>query len=96
MSFFVTAVRSRSVSFRRVSRLGFPDMINRSVPGYATVVGMTGTLAAQHARPGSKIYDLGCSWGASLLSVAREATCEDCQLVGVDNSAAMISQASAH
>ena len=30
----------------------FPDMINRSVPGYATVVGMTGTLAAQHARPG--------------------------------------------
>ena len=74
----------------------FPDMINRSVPGYATVVGMTGTLAAQHARSGSKIYDLGCSWGASLLSVAREATCEGCQLVGVDNSEAMISQASAH
>ena len=54
----------------------FPDMINRSVPGYATVVGMTGTLAAQHARPGSRIYDLGCSWGASLLSVAREPACE--------------------
>ena len=71
-------------------------MINRSVPGYSTVVGMTGTLAAQHARPGSTIYDLGCSWGASLLSVAREAACERCQLVGVDNSEAMISQASAH
>ncbi len=74
----------------------FPDMINRSVPGYATVVGMTGTLAAQHARPGSKIYDLGCSWGASLLSVAREATCDQCQLIGVDNSEAMLSQASGH
>ena len=74
----------------------FPDMINRSVPGYATVVGMTGTLAAKHARPGSKIYDLGCSWGASLLSVAREATCKQCQLIGVDNSEAMLSQASAH
>ena len=51
-------------------------MINRSVPGYATVVGMTGTLAAQHARPGSQIYDLGCSWGASLLSAAREPACD--------------------
>ena len=27
----------------------FPDMINRSVPGYATVIAMTGVLAAQHA-----------------------------------------------
>ena len=31
----------------------FPDMINRSVPGYATVIAMTGVLAAQHARPDS-------------------------------------------
>jgi tRNA (cmo5U34)-methyltransferase len=74
----------------------FPDMINRSVPGYATVVGMTGTLAAQHARPGSRIYDLGCSWGASLLSVAREPACERCALIGVDNSESMLEQASRH
>ena len=74
----------------------FPDMINRSVPGYATVVGMTGTLAAQHARPGSRIYDLGCSWGASLLSVAREPACERCELIGVDNSESMLEQASRH
>ncbi|MEK9625090.1 MAG: carboxy-S-adenosyl-L-methionine synthase CmoA, partial [Halieaceae bacterium] len=74
----------------------FPDMINRSVPGYATVVGMTGTLAAQHARPGSRIYDLGCSWGASLLSVAREPACERCALIGVDNSESMLEQASLH
>ena len=74
----------------------FPDMINRSVPGYATVVGMTGTLAAQHARPGSRIYDLGCSWGASLLSVAREPACARCELIGIDNSMAMLEQASSH
>ena len=74
----------------------FPDMINRSVPGYATVVGMTGTLAAQHARPGSHIYDLGCSWGASLLSVAREPACDRCELIGIDNSAAMLEQAGSH
>lgn len=74
----------------------FPDMINRSVPGYATVVGMTGTLAAQHARPGSRIYDLGCSWGASLLSAAREPACDRCELIGIDNSKAMLKQASSH
>ena len=74
----------------------FPDMINRSVPGYATVVGMTGALAAQHARPGSQIYDLGCSWGASLLSVAREPTCDRCELIGIDNSESMLEQASNH
>ncbi len=74
----------------------FPDMINRSVPGYATVVGMTGTLAAQHARPGSQIYDLGCSWGASLLSVAREPACDRCELIGIDNSESMLEHASNH
>ncbi|GIR71039.1 MAG: carboxy-S-adenosyl-L-methionine synthase [Halieaceae bacterium] len=74
----------------------FPDMINRSVPGYATVVGMTGALAAQHARPGSQIYDLGCSWGASLLSVAREPACDRCELIGIDNSESMLEQASNH
>ncbi len=74
----------------------FPDMINRSVPGYAAVVGMTGTLAAQHARPDSRVYDLGCSWGASLLSVAREPACERCGLIGVDNSESMLEQASRH
>ena len=74
----------------------FPDMINRSVPGYATVVGMTGTLAAQHARPGARIYDLGCSWGASLLSVAREPACHRCKLIGIDNSESMLEQASNH
>ena len=76
--------------------LVFPDMINRSVPGYATVVGMTGTLAAQHARPGSRIYDLGCSWGASLLSVAQEPACDRCELIGIDNSESMLEQASRH
>lgn len=71
----------------------FPDMINRSVPGYGTVVAMTGVLAAQHARPNSSIYDLGCSWGASLLSVASKIDYPTCQLIGIDNSEAMLARA---
>lgn len=71
----------------------FPDMIRRSVPGYSTVIGMTGLIAARHARPGTRIYDLGCSLGASLLSAARHLGESNCELIGIDNSAAMLSRA---
>ncbi len=70
----------------------FPDMIKRSVPGYSTVIAMTGLLAARHARQGKRIYDLGCSLGASLLSVARHDEVAQCELIGIDNSAAMLEQ----
>ena len=68
----------------------FPDMIQRSVPGYATVIAMTGLLAARHARPGTRIYDLGCSLGASLISVARHQETTDCEIIGIDKSEAML------
>ena len=68
----------------------FPDMIKRSVPGYTTIVAMTGLLAQRYATPGSRIYDLGCSLGASTLAMRQNLRAEDCRLVGVDNSAAML------
>lgn len=74
----------------------FPDMIKRSVPGYGSVIAMTGLLAARHARPGTRIYDLGCSLGASLLSCAEHAETEHCELVGLDNSNAMLRQCRAN
>lgn len=70
----------------------FPDMIKRSVPGYSTVIAMTGLLAARHAREGKRIYDLGCSLGASLLSVARHKEVAQCELIGIDNSMVMLEQ----
>ena len=68
----------------------FPDMIQRSVPGYSTIIAMTGVMAGRYAQSGSNIYDLGSSLGASTLSMARELTASDCKIIGVDNSAAMI------
>ena len=38
----------------------FPDMIQRSVPGYGTVVRLSGILCEQYAQKGTHIYDLGC------------------------------------
>ncbi len=68
----------------------FPDMIQRSVPGYATIIAMTGVMAGRYAKDGSHCYDLGCSLGASSLAIARETAERDIRLIGVDNSAAMI------
>ena len=49
----------------------FPDMIKRSVPGYQTIVAMTGLLAGRYAQAGSQLYDLGCSLGASTLAMRQ-------------------------
>lgn len=71
----------------------FPDMIRRSVPGYATMVEMTGVLAGRYAQDDSTLYDLGCSLGAVTLAMRHGLRARDARLVGVDNSAAMIARA---
>lgn len=68
----------------------FPDMIQRSVPGYQTIIAMTGVLAARYAQPNSVLYDLGCSLGASILAMRQQPLPADCRIVGIDNSSAMI------
>jgi len=70
----------------------FPDMIQRSVPGYSTIVAMTGVLADRYATPGSRCYDLGCSLGASTFAMASHLDGRDCQIVAVDNSQAMLTR----
>lgn len=71
----------------------FPDMIRRSVPGYATIIDMIGVLAARYALPNTVLYDLGCSLGAASLAMAKRVTVSDCKIIAVDSSAAMINRA---
>ena len=68
----------------------FPDMIKRSVPGYTTIVSMTGLLAGRFATAGSHLYDLGCSLGASSLAMRQNIRQQDCRIIAVDNSTAML------
>lgn len=75
----------------RVARV-FQDMINRSVPGYAHVLAMTGVLAARHLKEGSVCYDLGCSLGESLASVIAQVRDKHVRFIGVDNSEPMLSR----
>ena len=71
----------------------FPDMIQRSVPGYATLIQNIGTMAARHVQPGTHCYDLGCSLGAVSLSLRHAIQQDDCRIIAVDNSSAMIDKA---
>lgn len=70
----------------------FPDMIKRSVPGYPTIVENIGVLAAHFAQPNTLIYDLGCSLGAVTQALRRHVRAERCQIIAVDNSAAMVAR----
>ena len=70
----------------------FPDMIQRSVPGYGTIIAMTGVLAERYAQAHSHCYDLGSSLGASTLSMRQQLDGRDCKIIAVDNSAAMQQQ----
>ena len=74
----------------------FPDMIRRSVPGYATVVGLMGLIAGEYAQPDSRLYDLGCSLGAVTLAMRRRIDRPGCRIVAVDNSAAMVERCREH
>jgi tRNA (cmo5U34)-methyltransferase len=72
----------------------FPDMINRSVPGYSLVVPMIGLLARQYAQDRSNLYDLGCSLGAASLAMRAAVRAENARIWAVDSSPGMIRQLS--
>ena len=68
----------------------FSDMIRRSVPGYESIVTMLGVFAEQYVQQRSNVYDLGCSLGASTLSMRSRLQNVPCYMVAVDNSEAMV------
>lgn len=73
----------------------FEDMINRSVPGYSTIISMIGVLAERYCGAGSTIYDLGASLGGASFAVAQQLPHDDYRIIAIDNSEAMTSRLSA-
>ncbi|MDG0970409.1 MAG: carboxy-S-adenosyl-L-methionine synthase CmoA [Porticoccaceae bacterium] len=68
----------------------FPDMISRSVPGYATILAHCGELASRYVQPETNCYDLGCSLGATSLAIQSRIEGRRATIVGIDNSQAML------
>ena len=69
----------------------FPDMIQRSVPGYASMLSMIAQCAELYAVPDSNVYDLGCSLGAGTLLIRQYARAPCC-IYAVDSSSAMMAR----
>ncbi|MBX2839784.1 MAG: carboxy-S-adenosyl-L-methionine synthase CmoA [Gammaproteobacteria bacterium] len=77
----------------------FPDMLKRSIPGYETIIAQSGLLATRYAKADTQLYDLGCSLGATAISMEAalgqlpaEQRLDNFRIVGVDNSTAMLTE----
>ena len=68
----------------------FPDMLRRSIPGYAASLEAIGSLAARYVRAGTNCYDLGCSLGAATLAMRQGIRAADCRIIAIDSAEAMI------
>lgn len=68
----------------------FQDMISRSVPGYAYTLEMIEILGQEFHQKDSNCYDLGCSLGASTISLAKGIQDSSVKIIAVDNSPEMI------
>ena len=72
----------------------FDDMLERSVPLYRECQDLTVNWCKRLATPDRCLYDLGCSTGSLLLLLGESIpTISRVPLIGVDNSAAMLSKA---
>lgn len=67
----------------------FDDMVNRSVPFYGEIQRMVAELAAEHAKSGTNVYDLGCSTGTTMIGMNTMMP-DDVVFVGVDDSPQML------
>lgn len=74
----------------------FPDMIQRSVPGYSNIITAIGMLAERFVTENSNVYDLGCSRGAGILSVRRNVKARNVKIIGIDNSEPMVERCRSH
>ena len=68
----------------------FPDMLQRSIPGYAETIDSIGQLASRYVKPNTQCYDLGCSLAAATLAMRRNIVEPGCRIVAVDSAPAMV------
>ena len=71
----------------------FDDMLNRSIPLYAETQSMALRLALNFIRKKSCVYDIGCSTGTVLKSLAQMIPDSTVKLIGLDNSKPMLDEA---
>ncbi|MFP4364588.1 MAG: carboxy-S-adenosyl-L-methionine synthase CmoA [Spirochaetia bacterium] len=74
----------------------FDDMAKRSIPFYREVQGMVTELASAFFKPGTVIYDLGCSTGTTAILLANQLHSlghSEFEIHGIDSSKPMCEEA---
>lgn len=75
----------------------FDDMLSRSIPFYHEaqdiVKYITCKFVSSSGKDTAKVYDLGCSTASTLLNIEASLVKGSAELIGIDNSPAMIRQA---
>jgi tRNA (cmo5U34)-methyltransferase len=89
---FASKAYPRPFAFNEDVACVFDDMVRRSVPFYDEVAKMLLSLAQVYCQEGSRIYDIGCSTGSSLLLLSQNLE-QALELIGIDSSEAMIVRA---
>ncbi len=69
----------------------FDDMVTRSVPYYLEMQRMIGELASEYAKPGTNVYDLGCSTGTTMKNMDAMVD-QHIKFIGIDDSGQMLKQ----
>lgn len=69
----------------------FDDMLSRSIPFYNEVIELVCQVVRLNTKESSRVLDLGCSTANTLLHLYHKTS--GLNLVGVDNSAAMLERA---
>lgn len=90
--FASTAARASDFEFNAEVAAVFDDMLVRSIPFYREQQSMIEQIARKFYLPGTVVYDLGCSTGLTLVTIAN-AVGPDVQLAGYDFSAPMLDKA---
>jgi len=70
----------------------FDDMLNRSVPFYKEMQRLTINFALNYLDENDKVYDLGCSTASTLIELSKHSS-KNLELIGIDNSEAMLNRA---
>lgn len=68
----------------------FEDMLRRSVPLYGEALDLQVLMAGRFYRPGTRLYDLGCSHGNFGIAFLEASEDKDFEMVCVDNSRPML------
>jgi tRNA (cmo5U34)-methyltransferase len=74
----------------------FDDMVNRSVPGYQTLIEMMGLIVKTYGKDNSNYYDLGSSTGAISMALGLNNVHKNNKIIAVDNAIEMVNKCKAN